>query len=205
MNIFFDLDGTLIDSKLRLYKLFQFLVVESDLTYDEYWHLKQQKISNQAILATRFAYSELMIQSFVDKWMKLIEHQDFLKFDKVIDGVENVLRNLQQQQLSLYVCTARQYQKPAVKQLEDFGLKVFFQQIFVTEQKFSKDELIIDNITNLSSSDWFVGDTGHDIQVGKKLNINTCAVISGFLSHEVLTEYCPDLLLKSVAHFQISN
>ena len=47
MNIFFDLDGTLIDSKLRLYSLFQKLVPESILTYDEYWKYKMNKISHQ--------------------------------------------------------------------------------------------------------------------------------------------------------------
>lgn len=204
MNIFFDLDGTLIDSKLRLYKLFQFLVANSNLTYDEYWKLKQQKISNQVILATRFGYSESMFQTFIDKWMQLIEHQDFLKFDKVIDGVENVLHILQQR-ADLYVCTARQHQQPALKQLEVFGLKKYFRQVFVTEQKYSKNELITNNVPSLGSSDWFVGDTGHDIQVGKKLNINTCAVMSGFLSHEVLTEYHPDVLLESVAYFEVNN
>ena len=204
MNIFFDLDGTLIDSKLRLYKLFQFLVTNSNLSYDQYWELKQQKISNKVILTTRFGYSESMIQSFLEQWMQLIEHQDYLKLDKVIDGVENVLRILKPQ-ANLYVCTARQHKILAIEQLERFGLNVFFRQVLVTEQKFSKDELIISNVPDLSPLDWLVGDTGYDIKVGKILNINTCAVESGFLSREVLTEYQPDLLLRTVADFKIHS
>jgi phosphoglycolate phosphatase len=204
MNIFFDLDGTLIDSKLRLYKLFQFLVENSNLTYDEYWELKQQKISNQMILVTRFGYSESMIQAFIERWMQLIEHEDFLKFDRVIDGVEKVL-DILQQQADLYICTARQHKQLTLKQLEKLGLNEFFLQVFVTEQKQSKNELISKNVSNLSASDWFIGDTGHDIQVGKKLNIKTCAVMSGFLAGEVLTEYQPDIMLESVANFQINS
>jgi phosphoglycolate phosphatase len=200
MNVFFDLDGTLIDSKLRLYKLFQFLVPSSNLTYDAYWGLKQQKISNQVILTTRFGYSEAMLKTFLDKWMQLIEHQDYLKFDKVIDGVGGVLQTLQQQ-ADLYVCTARQHQQATLVQLEALGLNKFFKKTFITEQKFSKNELITSSISNLSSSDWFVGDTGHDIQVGKKLNINTCAVMTGFLSADILSEYQPDVLLESVVDF----
>lgn len=200
MNVFFDLDGTLIDSKLRLYKLFQFLVPTSNLTYDEYWGLKQQKISNQTILTAQFNYSEAMLNTFLDRWMQLIEHKDYLKFDKVINGVEDVLQTLQKH-ANLYVCTARQHQKVALAQLEALGLNVFFSGVFVTEQKYSKNELIGNSISNLSSSDWFVGDTGHDIQVGKKLNIKTCAVMTGFLSGEALAKYQPDILLESVVDF----
>ena len=58
MNIFFDLDGTLIDSRLRLYKLFQDLVSSSNLTFSDYWNLKRNKISHKKILTTKFAYSE---------------------------------------------------------------------------------------------------------------------------------------------------
>ena len=36
MNIFFDLDGTLLDSKERLYYLFQHLVPECKFSFEEY-------------------------------------------------------------------------------------------------------------------------------------------------------------------------
>ena len=44
MKIFFDLDGTLINSKMRLYSLFQELVSASNLSFDEYWNLKKKKL-----------------------------------------------------------------------------------------------------------------------------------------------------------------
>ncbi|PKG82237.1 HAD family hydrolase [Colwellia sp. 75C3] len=204
MNIIFDLDGTLIDSKLRLYKLFQFLVVNSNLTYDEYWNLKQQKISNQLILTTQFGYSESMIQSFTGNWMQLIEQPDYLKFDKIINGIDKVLTVLNQQ-ADLYVCTARQHRQPALDQLDTFGIKGFFKKILVTEQISSKDELVTLNLPHLTSSDWFIGDTGHDVQIGKKLNINTCAVLSGFLSRKSLTEYEPNIIIESIADFKIKD
>ena len=48
MKIFFDLDGTLIDSKLRMYNLFQELVPQSNLTFVEYWEYKKNKFSQGA-------------------------------------------------------------------------------------------------------------------------------------------------------------
>ena len=54
MNLIFDLDGTLIDSRLRLYKLFQQLVPTSELTYQDYWAFKQENVSNEDILIKEF-------------------------------------------------------------------------------------------------------------------------------------------------------
>ncbi len=202
MNIFFDFDGTLIDSKLRLYKLFQFLVCESSLTYEQYWSFKQKKVSNQVILSSQFGYTDSEIRVFMADWMKLIEHEDYLMFDTPIIGVADTLKKLINN-ATLYVCTARQFSEPVMMQLEHFDLVKYFRQIMVTHQKYSKDELINNYVPEHCKSDWFIGDTGHDIQIGKKLHLNTCAVTSGFLSRQVLAQYEPDLILNSVAEFSL--
>ena len=200
MNLIFDLDGTLIDSKQRLYLLFQHLVTTSNLTYDEYWEMKQKKISNQEILSTYFSYAAADLSLFTTEWMLLIESNDFLKFDKVIDGVFDKLTNLNKAS-DLYVCTARQHERTTIQQLENLGLLKFFCKVLVTQQQHSKKKLIQDNLSNLSCDDWLIGDTGHDINTGKSLNIKTCAVKSGFLSGKVLSEYMPDVLLNNINDF----
>jgi len=65
MNIIFDLDGTLIDSKQRLYQLFQHLVPASTLTFQQYWQFKHNRLSNELILSTEFSYADPDIQRFV--------------------------------------------------------------------------------------------------------------------------------------------
>ena len=78
----------------------------------------------------------------------------------------------------------------------------YFETIMVTERKKSKEELLAE-IRDLREDDWFLGDTGHDITVGKKLGIRTCAVLSGFLSEKSLIPYAPDLILPIVTAFHI--
>ena len=56
MKIFFDLDGTLINSKIRLYSLFQELVPVSNFSFDEYWDFKQNKINHATILRKKFNF-----------------------------------------------------------------------------------------------------------------------------------------------------
>lgn len=77
----FDLDGTLIDSKLRLYRLFQHLATDSTLSYEQYWAFKQKKISNDKLLSSLFGFSEKQITEFTTRWMSLIESQEFLALE----------------------------------------------------------------------------------------------------------------------------
>ena len=201
MNIVFDLDGTLIDSRLRLYRLFQHLAPDSLLSYEQYWAFKQNKISNETILSSELGRDIDQIARFVAQWMTLIESPPYLGIDSNFAGIHGTLAGLQQQ-ADLYVCTARQLRQPVLDQLASLNLLQFFKQVLVTELKHSKESLIAAQVAGLSSRDWLVGDTGKDIQVGKLLNMKTCAVLSGFLSRESLQSYDPDLILDSVIDFQ---
>jgi phosphoglycolate phosphatase len=196
MNIFFDLDGTLIDSRTRLYRLFQYLVPTSNLSFDEYWLLKRNKINHFEILTNKFGYTEQAFKVFEQKWLNEIEQPKWLHFDVPFNGVTELLANLSSTH-KLYLVTARQFESEVLKQITNFGWEHFFSKIFVTAQTKEKHELISDNIV-VSPDDWFVGDTGMDVQTGKKLGIKTVAVLSGFLNKENLLSYKPDFIINDV-------
>lgn len=201
MNIVLDLDGTLIDSKLRLYALFQRLTQTSNLSYSEYWALKQDKVSNQAILARNCGFDEFQIQQFMEEWMVLIEAPEFIEFDSNFPLIHNTL-SLLKDHAELYVCTARQHRHIALEQLDRLKLLPYFREVLVTEQRATKEELIELHVPKRSKQDWIVGDTGKDIVCGKALGMKTCAVLSGFLSRVRLLEYRPDLVSGSLGEFQ---
>ena len=203
MNMVFDLDGTLIDSRLRLYRLFQHLVPDSQFSYEQYWALKQKKISNEVILSSMLGKEQDQVMRFVAQWMALIESPSYLALDKNFVGIHAALTRFQQQ-ADLYVCTARQLRQPVLDQLASLDILQFFKRVLVTEQKHSKETLIAAYVANLSSQDWMVGDTGNDIQVGKLLNMKTCAVLSGFVSRVSLEDYNPDLILDFVVNVSLS-
>ena len=198
MKIIFDLDGTLICSKKRLYELFCNLTQSRDLSFSDYWNLKYIGNSNQDILRERFDYTKAEISNFVNGWMKKIESDYYLEMDTLIDGTIEFLERIIQNN-SLYICTARQSTCQVAKQLESLSISKYFENIFVTEQKNSKAELLKNSGLKFTKHDWIIGDTGHDIITGKEIGINTCAVLSGFMSLDALIGYSPDIIVANIA------
>ena len=56
-NLFFDFDGTIVDSKVRLYKLFCELCIDNKFSFNDYWELKRESLTQAEILKKYFNYS----------------------------------------------------------------------------------------------------------------------------------------------------
>lgn len=192
-KIFFDLDGTLINSKNRLYVLFQTLVPQSTFSYDDYWALKHQKINHQQILLTYFP--QVDFDMFNQKWLAQIETKEMLDLDFLYKDAISVLTNLKQKH-ELFVLTARQNKDNLLYELKKLGIFDYFNDVFLTEHKKNKDELIAH--LNLSPDDILIGDTGYDIDIAKSCNIKSIAITHGFLPVNILKEYKPDVLIDNL-------
>jgi phosphoglycolate phosphatase len=204
MNIIFDLDGTLICSKLRLFSLFNEIVPESTLTFEQYWDLKFQRKTNKDIVVEKFNFDSVRAQEFIVVWMEKIEDVSYLDLDTPISGVHELLDDLKSR-CNLYVCTARQFKEKARNQLFKLDMLKYFKDVLVTEQRSTKSELIGKFVPDLHSSDFLVGDTGSDVVQGKELGIKTIAVLSGFMSESSLLTYDPDMIIKSVSELKNSK
>jgi phosphoglycolate phosphatase len=195
-RIFFDFDGTLIDSSRRLYSLFCELAPESSFSYQDYWRIKRGRVSQHDILSRYLDYSDARIAQFKQTWMARIEDSSRLMLDVPFEGVHELLQQLSRTH-ALYLVTARQYPERAKAQVASLGWREYFTEILATSQQQSKTALIRSTIA-CDSADIIVGDTGEDIQAGRELGICAVAVSSGSLSAEVLAEYQPDHLLENV-------
>lgn len=202
MNCFLDLDGTVIDSRKRLYTLFRKLVPQAEYSMDDYWTLKKEKIGHEEILRKHFLFSEADFADFNRTWHHEIEKPEWLALDTPIAGVKSYLESLRNRNLRLFLVTARQSEKNTLQQLADLELHDLFDGIWVTRQMIDKTDLIRERAgSSLSPSDWVVGDTGKDIQTGKTLGIRTAAVLSGFLSRASLEPYSPDEIVDDITRF----
>lgn len=204
MKIIFDLDGTLICSKKRLHRLFLDLTKVNDFEFNTYWNLKHQGKKNEDILRDNLGFSELEIKNFLKNWMIMIETDYYLEMDSLIPNAEKALENLNENH-DLFICTARQSVLQTQKQLKKLSIFNYFKDIFITEQKAHKFNVLSSSNFTFTRKDWFVGDTGHDINVGKKIGVQTCAVLSGFMSKKFLISYSPDLIIKDFTYLDASQ
>ena len=196
-KIFFDLDGTLIDSTQRLYLLFVKLSGIKDLSYEDYWAIKRKKKDHRYILDILYKWSPGKISEFINSWMADIEAEEWLMYDKAFDQTAAILSGIPTY-FDLYIVTARQSETAAINQLQKLGLSSFFKNILVTRNQTSKTALVLQHV-NTTVNDIFVGDTGSDIQTAKELNCISVAVTCGFRSRQDLETYRPDYIFENIA------
>ena len=201
LKAFVDLDGTILSVEERCGRLFSELV---GLDYADfgtrYIALRRQGLTNSEILSNSQDGFCISHDDFRRRWMERIETESFLKYDRLVEGVVPWLQS-HSGDWGIILCTDRQSSEKASGQLADFGLRNFFQEILVTEQKVSKAELVRLRGIELSGDDWFVGDSPGDILAGKTLGLRTCAVLSGLSGRESLERLQPDLVVSSIDHF----
>jgi phosphoglycolate phosphatase len=198
MNILFDLDGTILDSKVRLYRLFCDITLQTGLSFDDYWNLKRSKKDHQFILKKYFNYSHNEYLDFERKWLSLIETEEYHQYDELFDFTDKVLQTLRLKGHNLYIVTARQSKEKTLQQIKNTGIYPYFDAILITENQQTKLELIRKSEIQLSVDDIMIGDTGIDIKTAKELNLVSIAVLSGFRNKEVLSLYSPDFIKDNI-------
>jgi UDP-glucose 4-epimerase len=198
-TIYFDLDGTLIDSRRRLYQLYVDLT-GSNLSFDHYWDYKRSQHSNEWLLEHIENFSLEKIEAFRSDWMNKIELREYLDFDEPYPQTKDMLNRLSTS-ANLVIITGRQSLENLTWQLEKFELANVFKKVLNTANKISKEEMMQQYTNAFQPNDFIVGDTGIEIIAGKKLGIKTAVVLSGFRNKESLENYQPDFIFPSIHHF----
>lgn len=204
MNYIFDLDGTLIDSSERIYRLFCYLVPQCRLSKEEYWNYKRDKINHKKLLS--MLYPKVDFEEFNLKWMSLIEMKEYIDLDKKYPETIGTLEELREEN-KLYLLTARQSKNMLMYELDKLGLKLYFDVILTTEGCKSKEELLKEcrkKIPELASNNnTFVSDMGEDVILGNKMHYNTIGISHGFMSKKRLKEYGPCRIIDELSELLV--
>lgn len=195
MKIFFDLDGTIIDAKKRLFELFKDLTPECDMSYEEYWAVKTFKIDHESMLKKTYRYTQDRIDHFQNQWDQLIETKKYFAYDTIIPGSKLILETYCNNH-ELFVVTGRQFHQNTIDQLNNLGIGKYFIDVFTVGKTSTK----IEAISNIVKKEHFaiVGDTEVDILTGKHFGGTTISVTTGFRHKQVLKQYNPDAIISSV-------
>lgn len=201
--IFFDLDGTLIDTSERQYRVYRdildFYGVQSTLSKEEFWNQKRMGKKTVELLPKDFPKE--FVQKFMGESLKRIEDRKYLKYDNLLRESLDVLSKIELKN-DLILVTLRNNRENLLWELNNLELAKYFKEILVgSPLKLKNKVLLVKEYIKKCSKNSFiiVGDTEADISTGKELEILTVAVTYGIRSKDFLKKLEPDFYLDSIS------
>ena len=206
-GIFFDLDGTIVDSKQAY--------VEAARAAFESARQKPPKKRDSLEIPRRLEQGlpindivRFDVQRFLDVYLKTY-YSVTRTTTKLVPNVEAALQVLSGK-AKLALITMRFVPKTAViEELEQFGLAEYFTYVITaldTHKPKPSPEALIKAVKALDVNMCdcvIVGDSVTDMRAGKAAGAMTVAVLSGLFSREELSRETPDLILKDVTELPL--
>lgn len=199
-GIFFDLDGTLINTNKLIVSSFQYVFKENlDLMVEE-----QEIVQyfGEPLSYTMAKYTEDRVEELVKKYVEysLSIHDEYTEG---FNGVEEGLCYLREKGFKLAVVTSKR-RNTALRGLRLFDLEKYFDVIISpedTEKHKPCGEPVLKacEVLNLSPEEvLMVGDSHNDILCGRNAGSKTCLVKYTALPLEKLLEHKPDYVIESI-------
>jgi len=164
-------------------------------------------IFRQILLKLNETYTDSLWENFQTLYLDFLaeESQKTASEWIVFEGVREVLENLRNNQIPIFLLTGN-IQKGAFIKLETLSLAHYFDwenSVFGDDGKEKREELAV--ILKLKNKDSLhpviIGDTPDDIKVGKLSGGISIAVSTGLHTHEALQKHAPDYLIKTLEDF----
>lgn len=199
-TLFFDLDGTIIDVSTRYYRLHCDLCValgEEALPFHAFWQLKRQDSSIEQILPNALPATK---ESYISRWLLMIEASKYLQYDLLMPGVLKVLAELGNKYY-LKLVTMRRDRRALEEELIRLAIANYFGCIICrrdSDDNRSKWQLIHDETKSIPARAIIVGDSEDDIDAGKRLGFITFAVAKGIRTEMLLQELKPDFIIQNI-------
>lgn len=195
--IFLDLDGTLLDTSPRHYKLYKDILDGKGLTNEltlqkeKFWHMKRIGKKTRDILPK--SLPDESIVCFEEEWLQKIEKKSYLQYDILFPETKGILAYLNKE-FDLVLVTLRNNKENLYWELFNLGLNSYFKSIISGK---SPKKNLVENylIKNKWERCFIVGDTEEDIKTGLELDIPTISVSCGIRSREFLEQFNPDFCI----------
>lgn len=190
-QLFFDLDGTLIDISEKYYRIYaDFMGSTGRRPRSKQWFWSNKRKKAADLIGDR--------QFFIDR----IEHPDYLQFDKLFPFSLAVLSKLVNNGHRVYVVTLRQNRRNLLKQIKNLKIDRFVKVLTTAPLPFQSSDNHRLKIRLLKPfarpGDVVVGDSRADILAGRALKLTKVAVLSGISNYKILKTYAPDYVVHDI-------
>lgn len=184
-NIFFDLDGPILDGKLRHYNCYKDIVTKMSgrvVDIEEYWTAKRNGnnraiIENESLLSGKY-------EEFIAEWIERIETKEYLKFDVLKPEIQATLIRFKAITKNLILITLRNNRDNLDWQLERYNIKKLFDKIIVCAQKEGNSKYEELENMNLGKS-LLIGDTEIDIEAANMTGIDFIGIANGLRTEKI--------------------
>lgn len=198
----FDLDGTLVDSNKTIYEATAHTLNKLNINFNIDEELFATKIGQH--FNDIFNVFNIDVPSF-DEFINIYKANYFeqMHYSTLYDGVEETLAALKNKNIKISLLTTK-VQDQADKILEYFNLTKYFDLIMgrrdgIAHKPSPEPLLKICSDVNVDvKNTLMIGDTELDIQCGKNAGSNTCGVLYGYRTKELLEIEKPDFIVGSI-------
>lgn len=196
----FDLDGTLIDSKLDIANSVNEALVYCDLPKLPIPQITAY-IGNGVPHLIRSALGENETEQNYENAVSRFRsyyYEHLLDQTVLYPAVKKTLKKLGDYSKVLFTNKPGDY---SLKILEGLGISSFFLEVIGSDSKFPKKPNpaglihLIEKHSSTTDTSLIIGDSSLDIQTGKSAGVETCAVSYGFVSRSELIKFKPDYLI----------
>lgn len=201
-TIIFDLDGPLLDGKMRHYQCYADILTELNympMPCDQYWDMKRNRINRREQLA--FSSAETCYDEFLKRWLAKIEERYYLRLDRLQSNVITILENLKLANKQMILATMRKNKSHLFEQLANLGIIKLFDEIVAIdtdEPNASKSAYVKGILQNKPGPFLWIGDTEVDVTSAKELNIPIAVVSNGLRTAAYLRSLAPDYISEDL-------
>lgn len=177
-----DLDDTLMDTKIRHYKiLFDFVTFnnKTPISFREYLDVRKIHGLTNAQIIDEY-YPEVQ-NSFTTFWKDSIESLNYLRFDQEIVNKSLLEEVIQIREVQLILLSIRSQTETAIQQWQTLSFSHLFQEIiFVPHDTTNPKGPFLNQLKLKYDHLLFISDTESDMKTSMKAEVNFLGVSTGF-------------------------
>lgn len=200
-SVWFDLDGTLLDTAADIKNAYRDMFAECGETVD----LATLRIGpplRQCILEVIPSCPDHQITGMINSFCQIYDTSGF-PHTRFYDDIPEILNDLKSQEKLLFIATNKRL-KPTLMLLQQFGIQSLFTGIYTPEtfpgEKLPKGEFLRKALQHHElnpDNAIMIGDTASDIHAGKFAGMKTMAVTWGYDESANLWQTAPDYMVST--------
>jgi phosphoglycolate phosphatase/pyrophosphatase PpaX len=201
-HICFDLDGTLVDSKITILESTKAALDKLKIPHDIPEDIFSNMIGKHFVdIFIELKMDTVDFEQFITIYKAL--YFDFIDSSYLYPEVETTLNYLNEKKIKVSLLTTK-VQEQADKIIDHFGLRSSFDYVMGRrnglEHKPSPEPLLLicKELQVKPGETLIVGDTELDIQCGKNADAKTCGVTYGYRNQEQIEREKPDFIISGL-------